>query len=462
MITFARWIAAAVLLHGFSGASLAQVGGFGGFGQASGMMLNVGGPNTQAAGEIGIRPWAMVSGNYGQSRTLQAGGAPSKETGYGALAAYGVAGGRSWYRTSLGLSLGGMYRPKLGKFSRSVSSHVLTLGVSHLTGPRTRVSVAATAGYSNGGMGFGGGALNSGLAVPFGIGNILQMGSVDFGNPNENAFVDEEVFDVGTLFGGVTGSVVHQLSQRWNVGAGGGAFTARRRYQALAQSEGRSANALALYNIDRTSGIGVQYAQTWFSFRNLFGGNRAQMLSVFYRKSLSQRVVASLAAGAFQLRTTFIGQVAVDPAFQDLLGGFQSFEVREGTRRGLMATATIARNFRNGFAGASYFRGLTPGNGVLLASRRDRATLNASIGLPGRFGLGGLISYGEMNSIQQQGLRSRNMTAAGGVNRHLGAGFGFAVSGGYRHLKFNNAPSASWTFAMAGITWTPADAVLVF
>lgn len=462
MMIFARWIAAAAFISGLAGSAAAQVGGYGGFGQASGMMLNVGGPNTQNAGEVGIRPWAMVSGNYGTTQIPQPGGSNQRIEGYGAFAGYGAAGGRSWYRTTLGLNFAGMYRPSIGTFKRSLSSHVLTLGVSHLAGRRTRVSLTASGGYSNGGMGFGGAALGTGLALPFGLGNVMQMGGVNFGNPNENAFVDEELFDTGTLFAGTTGAIVHQLSQRWSVGAGGGAFMARRRYAGLAQSEGRSTYGLASYAINRTSAIGVQYAHVWFSFRNLFGGNRAEMLSLFYQKSLGPKTVASLSAGGYRLHSKFIGQAAVDPAFRDLMPGFTSFEVKQGSQSGVMAAASIARNFRHGILGAAFVRGLTPGNGVILASRRDRATISASTGLPGRFGLGGAVSYGELRALQQNGLRSQNLTFTGGVNRALGAGFGFGLSGGYRTFKFNNGPTVTGHFASLGITWTPPDALLVF
>lgn len=462
MTLLARWIGVAALWSGLAGTAAAQVGGYGGFGQAGRTMLNVGEPNRQSAGEFGLRPWAMVSGNYFTDQVPQPDGALRRTEGYGGFAGYGVAGGKAWYRTSLGMNLTGMYRPSIGTFKRTLNSHVLTLGVSHLTGPRTRVSAAASGGYSNGGMGFGGAGLGSGMMLPFGTGNIMQMGAVDFGNPNDNAFVDEEVFNIGTLFAGTTGGIVHQISERWSTGAGGSSFLARRRYSGLAQSDGKSAYALAAYNIDRTSLLGVQYAHSWFSFRGLFGGNRAHMLNLFYQKSLGPKTMANFSAGAFRLRTTFIGAAPIDPAFAELMPGFQSFEVKEGSATGFMAAGTVARTFRNGMVGATYTRGLTPGNGLVLASRRDRATLTASTGLPGRFGLGGMISYGELRGLQQIGLRTQNLSIAGGVNRVLGAGFGFGLSGGYRTFKFNNGPAVKGQFASLGITWSPPGALLVF
>ena len=237
---------------------------------------------------------------------------------------------------------------------------------------------------------------------------------------------------------------------------------ARRRYRGLAQSQGTSAYALGSYAIDRTSSIGVQFAQSWFSYKNLFGGNQAQALSLFYQKAITPRLFMGLSAGAFRLRATFIGVVDVDPAFREFLGGFRSFEVRRGTRDGVMGTAFLTRSFRYGSMSATYFRGLTPGNGILLASRRDRASLTASTGLPGRFGLGGVVSYGESRALQQEGLRSRNLTYAASVGRNFAAGFGFGLSAGYRTFKFNNGPTVSGQFVSAGLQWAPPDALLVF
>ena len=36
---------------------------------------------------------------------------------------------------------------------------------------------------------------------------MMQMGEVDFGNPNDNGLVDNELFDTGTLFMGTSGGM---------------------------------------------------------------------------------------------------------------------------------------------------------------------------------------------------------------------------------------------------------------
>jgi len=453
-----------VLLSGAVTGAWAQVGGFGGFGQASGAMMNVGGMNQTGDTRFAIRPWAMVNGTYSTILTPPEPGQPANNDIYGVIGAYGVGGSKVWQRTSLGITFSGMHRPSLGQQIRSLSMHTLSLGVSHLVGPRTRVSAAAFAGYGNGGMGFGAGSMGAGMMMPFGFGSMLQAGQSDFGNPLNNGVVDNDIFDVGTLFGGATGSLVHQLSQRWSVGAGGGTFIARRRYRGLNESQGYSGYGMTQYAVTRTTSLGVQYAEQHFSFRGLFGGNRAQSTSVFLRKSFSPSVAAGVAAGGFRFTSRFIGQVAIDPALQELLGGFAvgSFEVREVNRIGAMGTAFVSKSYRRGFTALAAGRGVTPGNGVLLAARSDNVSVTSNLSVPGGWALGGMAFYSRLTGLQQIGLKTQNYMVGGSVSRALGAGFWAGFSAGYRAVDFPNRPLLRSRFIGVGITWMPQDAVLVF
>lgn len=439
-----------------------QMGGFGGFGTMSGSMLNVGGPNSAGAERFSIYPWLMMSGNYSTSVQPQSDGADVRRSFYGAMAGYGLGGRKSWYRTSLGVNFSGMYRPKFGAAPRSFSANTLALGLSHLSGPRTRISAGLSTGYSNGGMGFGAGMIGGGLAMPFGSGAFMRAGQVDLGNPNENGIVDNELFDVGTLFGGLTVGVVHQLGQRWNVGAGGGTFLTRRRYRGLQEMQGFSGYGLASLMIDRTSSLGVQYAEQHFTYRGLFGNNRSQSTNVFYHKQLSTTVSTGASVGAFRFTSRFIGRVAVDSALQELLGGFTSFEVQEVDRVGFIGNAFISKVFPVGSLSAAYFRGVTPGNGVLLASRRDQGSLVFGSGLPGGFSAGLMAMYGRSSSMQQAGLVSSNWMGSGTIGRQLGAGFSTMFSAGYREFSVGTGVPVAARFINVGLTWTPRDAVLVF
>jgi hypothetical protein len=439
-----------------------QVGGFGGFGTMSGSMLTVGAPNTAGAERFSIYPWLMMSGNYSTSVQPQPDESGLRNSFYGAMAGYGLGGRKSWYRTSLGVTFAGMYRPKFGSAPRSFNANTLSLGLSHLAGPRTRVSAGLSTGYSNGGMGLGSGMVGGGVAMPFGSGAFMRAGQVDFGNPNDNGIVDNELFDVGTLFGGLTVGVVHQLGQRWNVGAGGGTFLTRRRYRGLQEMQGFSGYAMTSYMIDRTSSLGVQYAEQHFSYRGLFGNNRAQSTSVFYHKQITPTVAAGASVGGFRFNSRFIGRVGVDPALQELLGGFTSFEVQEVDRVGFMGNAFVTKVFPIGSLSANYLRGVTPGNGVLLASRRDQGSLMFGSGLPGGFSAGLMAMYGRSSSMQQAGLVATNWMGSGTIGRRLGAGFSTMFSAGYREFSLGTGVPVAARFINVGLTWTPRDAVLVF
>jgi hypothetical protein len=453
-----------IVLVGSLTGLFAQVGGFGGFGQASGSMLNVGGMNPAGPTPFSIRPWVMVNGTYSANLTPEADGSPLAPGTYGAMGAYGVGGQKAWQRTTFGVNLSGIYRPKLDNAVSSFYANTLSIGVSHLLGPRTRVSAAAFGGYSSGGMGFGAGAVGGGLMIPFGFGSMLQMGSVDFGNPMENGIVDRDVFDVGTLFTGVTSSIVHQLSPRWSVGGGGGSFLARRRYAGLSETYGFSGYGFTSYSLNRTTSIGVQYAEQHFSYRNLFGGNRAQSASFFLRKALSQTVTTGFSLGTFRFRSEFIGVIPIDPALSELLGGFatNSYEVRSVDRIGGIGNGFISKSYRRGFVSLNGGRSLMPGNGVMLTSVSDSVNLYATTTIPGGFALGGMALYSRLSGVQQQGLRSEFYTAAGSISRPIKGGFWATANGGYRAVDFTNSRTRRSYFIGVGIAWMPQDAVLMF
>ena len=459
-------MAAASLLALGAGTGAAQVGGFGGFGMASGSMLRVGEMNTAGAEQFSIRPWLMVTGYNSTNLTPRQQPGDLRQDIYGGMGAYGISGRKAWQRTSLGINFSGAYVPKVRSMPRPLSSHVLSLGVSHLFSPRTRVSLGTVAGYANGGMGFGGGFLGGGMALPYGMGAMMQMGEVDFGNPNDNGLVDNELFDTGTLFMGTSGGIVHRLGQRWNVGAGAGTFLTRRRYRGLQENQGVSSYAMTSYDIDRTSVVGVQYAERFFWFRGQPGENRVQSLNLFYRKALSRTVTAGLAVGGFRFTSRFVGRVELDPVLADLLGGFlggvSAFEVREARLLSLMGNAYILKTIGRGLVGASYNRGVIPGNGIFLASRRDFAWVHATAPLGAGFTGGVRAGYSRFTGLQQSGLVGENYIASGGIFRALGAGFGLSVSGGYRDFELPNRPPLRSRFIGLGLSWMPSDAVLVF
>lgn len=461
-----RWMAGGALLAFMTGTAAAQVGGFGGFGMASGSMLGVGEMNTVGAEQFSIRPWAMVTGYYSTNLTPRTEPADLRQDFYGGMGAYGITGRKAWQRTSLGVNFTGAYVPKVRGMPRPLSSHTVSLGVSHLLSPRTRVSLGSVAGYANGGMGFGGGFLGGGMALPFGMGAMMQMGEVDFGNPTDNGLVDNELFDIGTLFMGTSGGIVHRLGQRWNVGAGAGTFLTRRRYRGLQENQGVSAYAMTSYNIDRTSAVGVQYAERLFWFRGRPGENRVQSLNLFYRKGLSRTVTAGVAVGGFRFTSRFVGRVEVDPVLADLLGGFlggfTAYEIREVQLNSFMGNAFILKSFGRGMVSAMYSRGVTPGNGIFFASRRDFVSLNATAPLGAGFSGGVRAGYGRFTGLQQPGLVGENYIGSGGIFRALGAGLGLSFSGGYREFHLANRPPLRSRFFGLGLSWMPSDAVLVF
>jgi hypothetical protein len=456
------WILTGLFLLAGAAPAVAQIGGFGGFGQASAAMMNVGGLNRQGGDRVVIRPWAMVNGTYSSTITPTTEGRKWTQGGYGGMAAYGAGGHKSWQRTSLGVAFTGVHRTRMATRRRAFNSHFLTLGVSHLAGPRTRLFANAFAGYGNGGMGMGGGFAGGGMFTPMGMGSMMQMSDVGFGNPMDNGLVDNELFDAGVLTVGSSAGIAHQIGSRWTVSGGGGTFLVRRRQRGLAETQGFSAYAMTSYRLDRTSSIGLQYAEQHFSFRGLFGNNRARNLRAFYNKRVTQNTSIFLSGGGARFMGKRIGVVQVDPFLRELLGGVSSYEVREVQRNSYVGSAGVTRSFRLSHVMTMYSRMIAPGNGIVLGSTRDLVSVNSNIPL-GAWSIGVMGAYMRHTSLQQQGLRTETFLGAVSTGRAIGRGLFASGSAGYRDFQVSSgrAPVQS-VFAAAGLTWMPRDAALVF
>lgn len=453
-------VLALVALSG--GQAMGQFGGMGGFGGMSGVGSQDPSGSAQQSPRLAFRPWISATGSYAEVPASSVSGGTRNTTGLGGSA--GVSGGRSWQRTSFA----GFYTAAYQRWgNRSLAEGLSNAGgfsVTHQLSSRARVFAAEFAGSSLGGYGYGapgeawGGNGLAGTSVFF---DITGGGLDGMTNPAQNGLVDNEMISGRVHFTGTTGGVVYQPSLRWSYSAQTSASFVRRKDPSLADLNAYSAAGSAAYRINQNSQLTFQYAHGWFTYPNMFGGNRVHQAVVGYTVSLTPQVHVGVMGGAYRFNSTFVGQKAIDASLAGLLGQSSILDLKKMSCNGWVGGAHATRTFRRYSANISYNRTMSPGNGVILASDRDSVTSSLSSSA-GRFSFAGYGSYYRMTGIQQNGAKTESYGVGGNVGMKVIDDLYFGVNGGYRTYDTPYTTSRWSRYVAATLSWSPSDAMFRF
>lgn len=446
-------------------ASLYGQAGFGGMGGFGGLPSNVG--NAGGAPVATIAPFASVLGSYNQNLAPISDLRGARKDFTSASAMGGVTGFHSWAHTQLGI--GYLGNVNYGNyFSRKwTQNHAAMLSVSHKVSPRLMISAGQVAGTSLGGFGLGaglGGFGGFGGLGSFGLGSVAPSDislPPAFGNPGINGVVDAELFNTRTKYYLSTAQAEYQLSPRWSIGGGGGANFVRRS-GSLFGSDSQFVGANVGYRIDSRSSLSPQYSHYWVQYPGQFGNVRGQTLGLQYGHEFSNKTRFALYAGVMEIRSEFVGEVALDPAIAELLGQGTSFQIQKVRYRSGAGGGMVSKSWNRSGVSASYFRGMTPGNGLLLAGVRETGTFTYNYSSRGRWGANGTLFAGRAKGVVGVALFSYTYQSTGGVGYRLGGNFFLTSSLGYQIQQVQNQPRGKGLMASGGVTWSPRDFSLSF
>lgn len=409
-----------------------------------------------------FRPWLSANGSYsqilGQDRLPP--GARTNFYGYGGAA--GISGVKAWEKTSIGLFYTANYQKYNHTYGIRGLSQVAGFTVRHRATDHVGLFASQMAGSSLGGFGYGAPA---GIFGGWGLTGVSLMpaaGSVaapveDFA---ANGLVDNELFSSRVNFYSTTAGATYQPTMRW---AFQGAFQAgyvRRKGRGLRDLNSIGAFGSASYRISQRTVAGLNYGYSTFSYPNLFGDNQAQFASIGVSHQLSPQTEISLQLGGYRMDTKSLGRAPVDPEIAALLGVPAQLEVQERQYYGWMGTARLSRSWREWGTSVAYSHGVNPGNGVILASRRD--TVFGSAGRSfGRVSFGAFGGYYRWSGLLQ---RSRLESGSVGVStgfRVVGDLF-LGFNGGYSYFETPSTPRQWRRYAAAHLTWSPNAAAFRF
>lgn len=378
-----------VCLAGCASAQL-PAGGAGGYSGPGVLSRNASGIGRRGGQLANLRFFAQAQANYDNGfvplQVDENGQIANLGTLVGAEISVGLYGGKSWRRTVVGVDYSGTYARYNSNSSFNGFIQSLTLGVAHQFNRQWAIDTQLSAGTTNRGIGFFGGAAGTGA-----IGSPLIGGPTTF------------VFDNRTYFLQNSTTAVYQFNPRWSISMGGSGFTVQRVSKALADVNGYSVQAQLGYRLSRNTQIGGGYHFMHFDFPNAFGEADVHGFSGSYRRTLGRRWNLDLQAGLARARTIGLQTASLDPAIAALLGQDSVIRVFDRTVTLSSFRANLAGKFQRYGVSVGYDRSVMPGNGIFLTSLAETGT--------------GGFNY--------QGSRRLSLTASGNYGRitSLGAGF---------------------------------------
>ncbi len=458
--------ACAALLALASVPASAQYGGYGGFG-GMGNGLGMGTPDSAGSSggsspRLSFAPWISANGTYTETSASASNITPATH-GYGYGGAAGISGGKAWNRTSFGGLYTASYQHFSGNSAYAGLSHAGAVSVQHRATDRLTVFGSEFMGSSNGGYGYGApaGTFGGWGTVGSGVLSDLAPGGVGNWNLGSNGLVDNETFGTRVGYSGTSGGISYRASMRSSFSAVGSASFVRRKGYALSDLNSYSGGGQYSYSLSQRSQIGLFYQYGQFSYPQLFGGNRVNQTGITYQVKFTPQTTLTVSGGAYQFRSTYVGSVVMDPGLSGLLGQSSILSVQDRKQLGWIGSANVTRSWHRWSALANYDHGVNPGNGFILASRRDNASASLSTSF-GRISLGAFVAYYRLSGILQQGASTEGASAGGNVGVRLVSDIYMGFGAGYSNYSTNASARRSARFASVNITWSPSEAAFRF
>jgi hypothetical protein len=275
---------------------------------------------------------------------------------YGADLSWGASGRHYRRKDIFELNYSGHYYEYASSSKYNGQDHSLSLAYTHEISPHFSYSVRETAGlYSN----------------TFSVLNSTAISDTSLASSTLVVAPNTESFDDRTYYSTTQGALTWHKSPRLSFSISGAEFIVRRASTSLADASGYQATFDASYRITKRQSIGTYYSHSGFTFRKVFGGSNADSVGLNYAISLNRTTDLSVRLGGTRLESQSLALVVPNPLVQAALGitfGYEKFYLLGYAPD---VTITLSRNLRKSSLGASFTEGITPGNGLILTSKRQ-------------------------------------------------------------------------------------------
>jgi hypothetical protein len=394
-------------------------------------------------GAIAFRPYFNVSAMYdgGMAASTDASGRLRGSDLVGGEAAAGVYGYHGWKNTVLGLNYRGDYRRYNRKTGYDGTTQLLTFGLTHRATKRLEVTFREAAGTFTQNTGYG--------------------GTFGFFDPTFAQIPHNELLDSRTDYLSTMADATYLLSRRLSVNIGGTGFLVRRRVSSFYGVTGSSARADVAYRLTRRSAIAGDYFFSHFGFNKAFGAADIHSAAADYSIRLSRRWELGLRAGVIRVEMLSMGVVAIDPVVAAIIGRASAFRAFYRREFGPTYAAQVQRFFRRAAFHAGYSNGVTPGNGIYMASRQNTANVGISYAGMRYWSFNASGYYSDMRGIGQDIGQYRTGSAGLGAARSIASrNLYFTARVDARRYLAGDSFRRNSYHAAVGIAYSPGDVPL--
>ena len=350
---------------------------------------------------IDLRLYGEISGVYDSGLALAPlqNGSIKAVPDFGVETGAGMIGTRSWRHARLSLEYKGVFRQYARDALFNGSDQFLDLAFSQYLGPHMTLDVKTVAGTTT---------------LANGEFSYLPLSTSDL-----FALPANEVFDDRTNYAESRVSLLWQRTERLSFDFGGEGFVVRRQSLALAGLNGYSARAGVAYRLTRRQTAGATFQETHFDFQRVFGDAQIQTATFEYSIALSKNLDFALEAGGSRINTGGLAQVSLDPAVAAILGRNTAVVTFSRVLHVPHTDARLVRRFKHSSLVLSYSSGVSPGNGVYLASRQTAETAGFSYTGARRFTAALSAGYTRLSSLGQVLPIYTNLQTGGGLTYRL-------------------------------------------
>ena len=429
----------------------------------------------QSQGEPVIQPWLAVSGSYNTPIDTYPG---EPDDIYRSA---GVSGGlsmvRPFHRSTVVLGYSGSayrYFGLNGNHNQRdwLYSNVVNLSVGTQLSRRLTLDIGEFAGATNGGYGYSSWAvagLPGGILGSMGVasgslngGNGIPPGATT-NNPLENNLVDSTSTYTMTYFSTTSASLGVLLSQRTMLSFGGSAYLARRPDYSFSDTNGYTGNvSMSTYWTKRFLTF-ANYSYTSYDYINSIGGSNINSFSVGTQYQLGQHDMLSGSLGASFVDSHFLSTILLPPDVAKLLGVPVLYYIADVNQHFITGSASYNHSFQRGGFGLSCGSGVTPGNDLLLLTRRESCGLYLNGTITRRMSVSALAGALREDGLAQAGTRYQTFNTGAVFSYRFWRGVSFTAGASYYKNYIKPSTSASsYVNANVGLHWSPEGGLKLF
>jgi hypothetical protein len=374
---------------------------------------------TPSFGFSSVYQTGLTSGAVNPDGTLSSGNSA------GATATWALVGRHLWKHDVLGLDYSGSYNRFGSASGYSGTNQALNVDFAHRFSKHLRFDL-----------------IESGTIYSQNFALLNQAASPDGSVANVNLAANPtvQVVDRGTTRQFTTmADVTWQKSARLSFSYGGGFFAVQRTGVSLIGNVGYQARADVNYRYTRKITVGVYYSFDDYTFdQHILISNDHTMGGIF-SYALNRGMQIRLRGGLTRSESEGLTSVTIDPVIAALIGhgttavdSYHLSYISDGS-------AELVKDFgRNKSANISYARGLTPGNGLILASAQESITAGFTARLfhiyNASFGAGRTT----LSSISQTAGTYSTQYANFTISRHVSRTITANVQVDYRKFTLSN------------------------